>query len=506
LCNSTLGVSPDCKLPHIDVRVAGAFQNLVGNSTASAGTAAFNLPLVAGGTTDKYWVIRSNKPSTTNLNGLQPGAISYDAASYPGDILVNTNRLLYWNQDQVMATSLPANETSKTLVETAVATEASQPSVVFATSGAVNIVPNAGLGNGGATMQNFPTQTVAKSATTIPQAAVATNNEVVEPAPPPKLIVEASRSVPRLAGVLNRAELEAVAQQVRKAREQLFEQALSELEQNPNAAELPDCAGDGVELCIAKPLVTNQADGYLPIVKRKVALLIGNNAYISPVPELETAVNDVRVIGETLNNNLGYDVQVIVNAGQQQIVDALNGLIRTTEKDDSVLVMYAGHGYLQEKNNTGYWIPSDASVTSADKWISNDTISRALGNIPAKQVMLVSDSCYSGTLTKEGKVVETVAIHRESTLTRRSVLALSSGADEPVSDEGQDNHSIFAWNMIQMLKNLGTETSGQQMHATLKDAVSKDFPQTPQYGTVLSAGHAEGGEYLFTPLVAGARP
>ena len=144
-------------------------------------------------------------------------------------------------------------------------------------------------------------------------------------------------------------------------------------------------------------------------------------------------------------------------------------------------------------------------TTSPDKWISNDTITRALSNIPAKQVMLVSDSCYSGSLAKEGKVTETVAIKREQTLTRRSVIAFSSGGEEPVSDEGHDNHSIFAWSMIQSLKKMTSETQGAQLHTLIKDAVAKEFPQVPQYGTLLSAGHTEGGEYLLTPKTNGAQ-
>jgi uncharacterized caspase-like protein len=238
---------------------------------------------------------------------------------------------------------------------------------------------------------------------------------------------------------------------------------------------------------------------FVPIVKRKIALVIGNNSYRSPIPELETAINDVTAIGEQLGAQLGYEVKVVQNASRKETIDALNDLIRTTGPDDSVLVMYAGHGYLDEKTSAGYWIPTDANAFKPDQWISNDSIARALNNIPAKQVMLVSDSCYSGSLTKEGKQTETVGISREQTLTRRSVLAMSSGGEEPVSDEGVDNHSIFAWNLLQSIKTMTNETSGQKLHATIKEAVTKDFPQVPQYGTVVSAGHTEGGEYLLTP-------
>lgn len=288
-----------------------------------------------------------------------------------------------------------------------------------------------------------------------------------------------------------------------EARTQLFSNAISQLVKNSKAADIPDCATNGSELCIegTRSLFLAQ-ETYIPVVKRKIALLIGNNTYRSPIPDLETAVNDVSAIGAQLRDNLGYETKVIENADRKGIVDALNDLIRNTDRDDSVMVMYAGHGYLDEDTQAGYWIPTDADQTSPDKWISNDTIARALANIPAKQVMLVSDSCYSGTLTKEGKITETIGVSRAQTLTRRSVLALSSGGDEPVSDEGYDNHSIFAWNMIRSLKGMQGETSGQQLHAVIKSAVTKEFPQEPQYGTVVSAGHVEGGEYLFTPTRA----
>ncbi|MBK7052137.1 MAG: caspase family protein [Rhodoferax sp.] len=325
--------------------------------------------------------------------------------------------------------------------------------------------------------------------------------ETQAPLPLPKLIVDATKSLPKLAGVLKQPELQAINQQVHEARTKLFAGALDMLEKDPKAADVADCVEGSTDLCIAQ--VPAPTAAYLPVVKRRFALLIGNNAYRSPVPELETAINDVTAIGAELRDKLGYEVKVVQNAGRKDMVDALNDLIRTTGKDDSVVIMYAGHGYLDDKTKAGYWIPLDATTTNPDKWVSNDTIARALRNIPAKQVMLVSDSCYSGSLTKEGKQISTVAISREQTLTRRSVLAFSSGGEEPVTDDGHDQHSIFAWNMIESLKSMKTETSGQQLHASIKAAVAEEYPQVPQYGTVNSAGHAEGGEYLLTPKKEG---
>lgn len=349
--------------------------------------------------------------------------------------------------------------------------------------------------------QAVPAPAVKSAGTATPVKTASAVLEPEAPPPPPKLIVNTAKSLPKLAGVLKQPDLQAINQQVHEARTKLFAGALDMLEKDPKAADVADCVEGSTDLCIAQ--VPPPKDAYLPVVKRRFALLIGNNAYRSPVPELETAINDVTAIGAELRNKLGYEVKVVQNAGRKDMVDALNDLIRTTGKDDSVVIMYAGHGYLNEKTKAGYWIPTDATTSSPDKWVSNDTIARALRNIPAKQVMLVSDSCYSGSLTKEGKQVNTGAISREQTLTRRSVLAFSSGGDEPVTDEGHDDHSIFSWNMIAALQSIEAETSGQQLHASIKAAVAEEYPQVPQYGTVNSAGHAEGGEYLLTPKKEG---
>ena len=344
----------------------------------------------------------------------------------------------------------------------------------------------------GPSMNNFPPRNA--------QSSAPMDSSFGLPTAQPELIVDVNKALPTAAGVLSRDDLQDLARQVHDARTQLFSDALGRLEREPETADIPVCGGGGNTECIASALVKGAGEAnYAPVVRRRIALLIGNNAYNAPIPPLDTPINDVQAVGEELRTRLGYEVKVLRNAGRQEIIAALNGLILGTERDDSVLVMYAGHGYMQEGTKAGYWIPTDATVASPDRWISNTSIIRALGHIPAKQVMLVSDSCYSGTLAKEGKVIDAVGIGRERALTRRSVLAMSSGGEEPVSDEGRDDHSIFAWNLIQALRLLKEEESGQQMHARIREAVMREYPQEPHYGIVTSAGHAEGGEYLLTP-------
>jgi uncharacterized caspase-like protein len=359
-------------------------------------------------------------------------------------------------------------------------------SMAFTTPAPAAVQPVGGVGSGGADMSNFRVAVVPNVAPIVP-----------------KLILNAAQTLPTRAGIINRADLVIMNQQFHDGRTQLFREAIEQLASDPEAADIPGCEQGEADICIVKR--ERGVNDFVPIVKRKLAVLIGNNNYRSPVPKLQTAINDVNAIGAQLRDQMGYEVTVVQDAGRKEVIGALNALIRTAEPDDSVLIMYAGHGYLTEDTNVGYWIPTDADAVKPDNWVSNKSISLALNNIQSKQVMLVSDSCYSGTLTTEGKQTDTVGVSRDQTLTRRSVLALSSGGEEPVTDEGVDDHSIFAWNLLQSLKTMNTEVSGQKLHTAIKDGVTRDFPQVPQYGAVISAGHTPGGEYLVTPRQGGVR-
>jgi uncharacterized caspase-like protein len=284
----------------------------------------------------------------------------------------------------------------------------------------------------------------------------------------------------------------------------LYREALEELRKNPAVADVPPCAPGRQSvpgtLCLAKAaesVAPAPAPEAAPAVRHRLAVLVGNNDYKSPIPELETPVADVKKIADVLERQFGFETRVIKNAGKADIVEALNKVAAEASPDDSVLLFYAGHGYLMDDTKMGFWIPVDASVKTATGWISNSDISKLLAAIKARQLILVSDSCFSGSLTRELKVSYSGMPKREEILRRRSVLAFSSGGEEPVSDEGKEGHSVFAWNLIQALQAANGIASGYEIYRTVYGRVTKDASQEPQYGAVVSAGHATGGEYLF---------
>lgn len=312
-------------------------------------------------------------------------------------------------------------------------------------------------------------------------------------------LAQGFRPPPFMGGIPGMAQMRAIDMQRHQARTLLYREALEELRKNPQAADVPDCAPGSTGLCLKQ---AGQQAAAVPsaeaatAVKRRVALLVGNTAYKMPIPPLETPAADVAKIADVLRARFGYEVRILNNAGKGDIVSAVNSLAANVQTDDSVLLFYAGHGYLMEDSDMGFWIPVDASVKTAANWISNTDISKLLKAIPAKQLILVSDSCFSGSLTKEQKV-SADGVKREDVLRRRSVVVLSSGGEEPVSDEGRNGHSVFAWNLIKTLEATGSITPGTEVWRSVHGGVTKEFPQQPQYGAVVSAGHMAGGEYLF---------
>ncbi|WP_449235471.1 two-partner secretion domain-containing protein [Azospirillum doebereinerae] len=229
---------------------------------------------------------------------------------------------------------------------------------------------------------------------------------------------------------------------------------------------------------------------------KKIALMIAVDSYrSSAIPTLATPAADIALVGRTLNERLGYETRVLRNPTKAQIGDALRKLGREVGEQDQVMVYYAGHGYELSETGAGYWLPADADTDSAKNWVSNNDIGRFLSRMPAKHVMVVSDSCYSGAFTKEQKIDAAGIGSGEELRQRRSVMALSSGGDEPVAD-GEVN-SPFAAALVNRVRALPKDSGGFGLYQQVREDVSRSAPQTPQYGVIKAAGYDEGGDFLL---------
>ncbi|MDE1950297.1 MAG: caspase family protein, partial [Burkholderiales bacterium] len=237
----------------------------------------------------------------------------------------------------------------------------------------------------------------------------------------------------------------------------------------------------------------------LPQIGRKLAVVIGNDDYSDQrLPTLDNARSDARAVARALEKSLGYQTLVILDGSRESILATLNRVAAKTNPDDSVIIYYAGHGFVLPKTGAGYWIPSNADVQNPQTWISNADIGMLLAHTRASQVALVSDSCFSGSFVadpfKRGSGRPSDA---QSLLARRAVVAMSSGGSEPVADAGREGHSPFAWYLMQGIEKVSTWQPGYNLFERVRYSVARELPQRPQYGAARFSGGGDDSDYVF---------
>lgn len=243
------------------------------------------------------------------------------------------------------------------------------------------------------------------------------------------------------------------------------------------------------------------------------ALLIGNSRY-RHLPSLSTPQRDVARLAAVLQQRYGFRVSVLRDATRYEILSALNRLRETLSSDDNLLVYYAGHGELDDRNMRGHWLPVDAEPTNTANWLSNVAITDILNVIRARHVMLMVDSCYSGTMTRSSIARLRTGMtdqERETWLRllaeKRSRVVLTSGGLAPVLDGGGGNHSVFARALLAVLESSAELLTGRALYeavaARVAHAASRlEFEQIPAYAPIARAGH-EAGDFVLLPGSSG---
>jgi Caspase domain/Ankyrin repeats (3 copies) len=226
------------------------------------------------------------------------------------------------------------------------------------------------------------------------------------------------------------------------------------------------------------------------------ALVIGNDDY-DHLPKLQTAVNDARALSELLRDRYGYRVNTLLNASRSEILQALSQYRRILTSQDNLLIYYAGHGWLDEDADRGYWLPIDATQDDDVHWIANESITSKTRAIEAKHVMVIADSCYSGKLVRGIHVNQNTPNYLKRLATRRARVVLTSGGIEPVSDSGgRDNHSVFAAALLRALEENNDVLEGHELFTKVRRPVAVNSDQIPEYSDIRKAGH-DGGDFLF---------
>ncbi|MGC1461800.1 MAG: caspase family protein [Terracidiphilus sp.] len=246
------------------------------------------------------------------------------------------------------------------------------------------------------------------------------------------------------------------------------------------------------------------------------ALVIGIDDYPAPLPKLKTAVNDAESFANLLSTNYGFQVTKLLNqnATRDKILDAIAHFRKSLAENDSFLIYYAGHGSYDRGTDKGYWLPIDADpdplITSRD--ISADDLITQVRGLAARHVIVISDSCFSGDLSRDAGDMSPsdgnqAYIHRMQRAPSRTLMA--SGSDEPVSDSGSQGHSVFAALLLQAMQSQSAKAfTAEDLFVSIRKSVLARSGQSPQYSSlrdsIRSSASLDTGDFVFNPSSSAA--
>ncbi len=237
------------------------------------------------------------------------------------------------------------------------------------------------------------------------------------------------------------------------------------------------------------------------------AIVIGISDY-EYWPKIPNAVKDAKAVAQNLKE-LGFEVKLLLDLSSRELKTALSEIVYNigNKENRAILFYFALHGeteVLADKTSMGYIIPKDCPILQKDPVgfsthaISMKEIESISLRIKSKHVMMLFDSCFSGSLFNLVRAVPR-GISEKSALPVRQFITAGS-EDETVPDK-----SMFKRVFLIGLKgdadltNDGYITGSELgMYISEKVVSYTRSAQHPQYGKINNPD-LDRGDFLFIP-------
>ena len=239
------------------------------------------------------------------------------------------------------------------------------------------------------------------------------------------------------------------------------------------------------------------------LAERRLALVIGNDAYENVVP-LRKAVNDAVTIGDTLSE-LGFEVTVAKNLARREMNKHLQAFHSTVNPGDVALFFYAGHGV--EIDGENYLLPTDVPNATNDQleFIREESIrlNRVLADLKAKKAglnLVILDACrnnpFSGAAGRslDGRRGLARISAPQGTFVMYSADVGEAALDR-LSDDDANPNSVFTRTLVPLMKKPGldlVDTARETRRRVRNLALSVSHNQTPAYYDAVL------GDFYFT--------
>lgn len=181
------------------------------------------------------------------------------------------------------------------------------------------------------------------------------------------------------------------------------------------------------------------------------------------------------------------------DANKTAILDGLKWLKESMTENDIAVVIYSGHGAVDQSFGGFFFLPSDSDDEQlADRGISADLFKRALAEIPGRLVVLL-DACHAGAVGSGGLPSQELNEDLIHSLTNEQpgIDVICSTDGQSISEESHDyGHGYFSYAVLEGLKGkandrrFDTVVTNLELESYVNDRVKQltNSKQVPQSG------------------------
>ncbi len=245
---------------------------------------------------------------------------------------------------------------------------------------------------------------------------------------------------------------------------------------------------------------------------KNYVLAIAIDAYSDS--QLYNCVKDMEVVTKELQRYHGFDSGDITTmpngkANRGAVIREIRNISNKLTEKDNFILYFSGHGIIDKIDKEGYWLVSGCDFNNySTEGITNQDILRYAKTMKARHILLLVDSCFSGSLFYATKGNDAPAYPVDIRERFPSRWAITAGRQEKVSDGKAGEHSPFAERLISFLQR-GDHTEGRfsvsELAGFLKMSVPRNANQYPDGRPLQNAGD-EGGEFVFYLKSGGTPP
>jgi uncharacterized protein YjbI with pentapeptide repeats len=202
--------------------------------------------------------------------------------------------------------------------------------------------------------------------------------------------------------------------------------------------------------------------------QRRFALIIASDSYTDKkLTQLKAPIVDAKRLEKLLKDESiggGYDVRILLNAECHIIIREIETFFINKEKDDLLLLYFAGHGHKGSNDGRLYLATIDSNLEKLrSTTIATEFIKSSIQDSKSSKIIVILDCCYSGAIgrgwvSRDDKTIhvkdefrEIESREKESgcvVLTSGTAMQYSWEGDTIKKEEGTAEPSSFYTNLL----------------------------------------------------------